>query len=136
MTSAVTSKAVSTGTGCEFACATVGQRDRAHLTAILDYARTARRFEDSWDRDCDTEDLRSFLAICQCLKVIGGAAGQVSSEVIPPGVRLAWPRLIEMRDQMTTGYRTVTEELVSVIVRTDLPPLISALSDALEERRA
>src|SRR5688572_4167885 len=100
--------------------ARITERDRAPLAAMRHYAQTASRWAESWKWEADETDSCTFLAISQCLKVIGGAATQVSSKAVPEAISVSWPKVMGLRDRMAKEYRTVTPGLVIAIVRNDL----------------
>jgi uncharacterized protein with HEPN domain len=81
--------------------------------------------------DLDT-DRQLNLALVRLLEIVGEAAGRVPSDerVLHPDI--PWPEIVGLRNRLIHGYDSVDFDILWQIVTQDLPPLITALEEALK----
>jgi uncharacterized protein with HEPN domain len=66
-------------------------------------------------------------AVIRSLEVIGEAAGKISSATQAALSDIPWGQIIGMRHRLIHGYAEVRLELVWIVAREHLDPLIAAL---------
>lgn len=105
------------------------ERDAALLLDMLLAARDAQSFITGLD---EAHFLASRLhqnAVIRSLEVIGEAAGKVSAATKGAHADIPWREIISMRHRLIHGYGDVRLDLVWVVLRDNLWPLINALAD-------
>ncbi len=103
------------------------ERDSALPLDMLLAARDARAFIDGLD---ETAFLASRLhqnAAIRSLEVIGEAAGKVSAVTQTAHPAIPWREITGMRHRLIHGYGEVRLDLVWVVLRDRLPPLLQIL---------
>jgi uncharacterized protein with HEPN domain len=86
-------------------------------------------------RDLDT-DRMLVLALVKSIEIIGEAGARVSEEGRDATPDVPWPEIVAMRNRLVHAYFDVNLDVVWETVRKDLPDLVAALQDALNEREA
>jgi uncharacterized protein with HEPN domain len=104
------------------------ERDAALLLDMLLAARDAVAFVEGMDETAFMKSRLHQNAVVRALEVLGEAANRVS-----PGFRTAnpgipWRETTAMRNRLIHGYADIRFDLVWTVVRSHLPPLISALT--------
>jgi uncharacterized protein with HEPN domain len=102
------------------------------LRHMLDHAREAVAMARGRKRGHLDTDRQLNLALVRLLEIVGEAAGRVPSEErgLHPGI--PWPEIIGPRNRLIHGYDSVDFDILWQIVTQDLPPLITALEEALK----
>jgi uncharacterized protein with HEPN domain len=95
-------------------------RDHAHELASLIHGRTRG--------DLDSERLLA-LAVVRLLEIIGDAASRVPVEERARRPEIPWSSIVGLRNRLIHGYDDVDYDIVWAILTTDLPVLVSHLSD-------
>ncbi|MCI0399989.1 MAG: DUF86 domain-containing protein [Gammaproteobacteria bacterium] len=107
------------------------KEDDVRLRHMRDAARQAIGFaEDRSRADLDT-DLMPVFALVKALEIIGEAANQVSDPTRNEVPELPWADVIGMRHRLIHAYFDINLDILWQTVQQDLPPLITALDDAL-----
>jgi len=107
------------------------KEDDARLRHMRDAARQAIGFAEGRSRaDLDT-DLMLVFALVKALEIIGEAAHQVSDPTRNEVPELPWADLIGMRHRLIHAYFDINLDILWQTVQQDLPPLITALDNAL-----
>ena len=107
--------------------------DITRLRHMLDHAREAVALTQGKTRaDLDAERLLE-LALTRLLEIIGEAAARVSPAGQERYAQIPWPEIIGMRNRLVHGYDAVDLDILWDIVQLDLPPLIAALREIVEE---
>jgi len=80
--------------------------------------------------DLDTDRLLN-LALVRLVEVVGEAANRVSKTGQDQLASIPWRQIISMRNRIIHGYDEVDFDILWVVIRGDLPPLIDTLKTAL-----
>ena len=107
--------------------------DRVSLNDMLRHAREAMALLGGRSADELAQDRVGQLALTRLVEVIGEAANRVSRQAQQRHAHVAWPQIIGMRNRLIDGYDVIDLDLLCDTVATDLPPLIEALEQILEE---
>ena len=108
--------------------------DDVLLRDMLDYARKAVSASQGRAREDLDDDVILAAALERFLEVIGEAAGKVSAPTRASLPEVPWLEIVGMRNRLVHGYAAVDHDIVWVVVRSDLPDLVSRLEPALESR--
>lgn len=84
------------------------------------------------DLDCD--DMLQ-LALTRAVEVVGEAAGRVSEAARSKHADIPWRDIVGMRNRLIHGYDAMDMNLLWDTVTVDLPPLIEALEQILQEKK-
>ena len=85
-----------------------------------------------WTRaDLDLGELPT-LGLIRLLEVIGEAANLVSPETRARHPEVPWRKMAGLRNRLIHGYFSVNLDIVWDTIRSDLPPLIRLLEEALD----
>ncbi|WP_216856045.1 DUF86 domain-containing protein [Acidisphaera sp. S103] len=90
-------------------------------------ARDARGFLSGLDEAAFMASRLHQNAVIRSLEVIGEAAGKVSPPTLAANPDIPWNQITGMRHRLIHGYADVRLELVWIVVRQRLDPLIAAL---------
>jgi uncharacterized protein with HEPN domain len=71
------------------------------------------------------------LAMTRLLEIVGEAAGRVSQATRDQQPQIAWPQIVGLRNRLIHGYDQVDCDILWLIVRDDLPPLVDELRKSL-----
>ena len=111
----------------------MSRRDiRLYLRQMLDYAREAYELGGKRPWSEVVEDRILNLALVRLLEIIGEAAGRVPSEDRSRITRIPRVEIIGLRNRLIHGYDAVDFDILRQIITRDLPPLITALEEALQ----
>jgi uncharacterized protein with HEPN domain len=105
------------------------ERDAALLLDMLLAARDAQSFTDELDEKAFLASRLHQNAAIRSLEVIGEAAGKVSAGTQAAHAEIPWREIISMRHRLIHGYGEVRLDLVWVVVRNRLGPLIATLEN-------
>ena len=109
------------------------QRDSIRLRHMLDHAREAIALTEGRTRqDLDSDRLLE-LALVRLLEIVGEAASRVSQEDRSRYRSIPWLQIIGLRNRLIHGYDAVDQEILWQIVTHDLPSLVTALGEILQE---
>lgn len=110
------------------------QRDpNIPLRQMLDYAREAQSLSAGKERaDLDRERVLD-LALTRLLEIIGEAANRVPFDAQAQYPAIPWAQIIGLRNRLVHGYDAVDLDILWQIIRRDLPPLIAALEEIVQE---
>jgi uncharacterized protein with HEPN domain len=101
--------------------------DASLLLDMLLAARDARDFLSGLDETAFMASRLHQNAVIRSLEVIGEAAGKVSPATVAAHPDIPWRQITGMRHRLRHGYADVRLELVWIVVRERLDPLIGAL---------
>jgi len=105
--------------------------DRIRLRHMLDAAREAHAFAQGKGREDLEADRQFALAVVRCIAVVGKAASNVSADTQNAIADIPWRAIINMRHRLVHGYFNINLDIVWQTLTEDLPPLITALGQAL-----
>jgi uncharacterized protein with HEPN domain len=98
---------------------------------MLDAAQEAVSFVEGKIRnDLDT-DRKLNLSLVRLIEVLGEAAGRVSREFAKTHTQITWGVIVGMRNRLAHGYDDVDLDIVWLVVKVELPPLIEQLAEIL-----
>lgn len=107
--------------------------DRLSMQQMLDHAREAVGFARGKKReDLDTDRMLE-LALTRLIEVIGEAASRVSKPTRKKYQEIPWTDIVGTRNRLIHGYDVVDLNLLWETMTQDLPPLIAALQQIVEE---
>lgn len=107
------------------------ERDAALLLDMLLAARDARSFVAGLDEAGFLASRLHQNAAIRSLEVIGEAAGKVSPATAAAHPEIPWREITGMRHRLIHGYGEVRLDLVWLVLRDRLGPLIAALEALL-----
>jgi uncharacterized protein with HEPN domain len=73
------------------------------------------------------------LSLVRCIEIIGEAAARVSAEMRATVPELPWQDIVGMRNRLIQAYFDVDHDRVWDTVERDLPGLIAALQNRLQQ---
>ncbi len=111
-----------------------GGRDAEYLTDILNSAKLAVNHLGTVDRSRFIDDIRCQDAVLHRLAIMGETAARLSPAVRSLFPELVWEGLITVRDIVHHQHDALGLGTIWEAVRRDLPILIRALEQHLEER--
>ncbi len=103
------------------------ERDAALLLDMLLAARDARSFVEGLDEAAFLASRLHQNATIRSLEVLGEAAGKVSAATQAAHPEISWREITAMRHRLIHGYGEVRLDLVWMVVRDRLGPLITKL---------
>jgi uncharacterized protein with HEPN domain len=104
------------------------ERDAALLLDMLLAARDARSFVEGLDEAAFLASRLHQNATIRSLEVLGEAAGKVSAATQAAHPEIPWREITAMRHRLIHGYGEVRLDLVWIVVRDRLGPLITELA--------
>ncbi len=105
--------------------------DRMRLMDMRDHGQEAYCLCSTRLRtDLDTDRLLA-LAVIRLLEVVGEAAARTSSATRSALPGIPWSQIIAMRNRLIHAYADVDLNIVWIVVRRDLPPMIAELNTYL-----
>jgi uncharacterized protein with HEPN domain len=107
--------------------------DRVRLQHMLDAAREALSFVAGRERRGLDADRMLVLALVKSIEIIGEAGARVSEEARNATPDVPWSEIVAMRNRLVHAYFDVNLDVVWATVREDLPALVVALEDVLNE---
>jgi uncharacterized protein with HEPN domain len=108
--------------------------DRQWLEDILEYGERAIRIVGDLPLARLLESEEKYFAVRYCLQVIGQCVKELSSETTNQMPSIPWPDIRAMRNRLVHGYKAISGEVVYETVRLDLPVLINAIRQHLDQR--
>ena len=106
--------------------------DRIRLQHRVDAAVEAMASASRRHRgDLDNEPIWT-LGLVKCLEIIGEAAAKVTLTTRKAHPEIPWAQIVIMRNRLVHVYFDIDLDQVWNAITEDLPPLVSALEDALE----
>ena len=112
----------------------MSKRDaRVGLKDMLKHAREALELLGDSSRDDLARDRVRQLALTRLVEIVGEAANRVPTPTRQLHPSIPWAQIIAMRNRLIHGYDVVEYDLLWDTVTHDLPPLIAALREVVEE---
>jgi uncharacterized protein with HEPN domain len=108
-------------------------RDAALLLDMLLAARDARSFVEGLDEEAFRASRLHQNAVIRSLEVIGEAAGKISPATQSEHPEIPWRDITGMRHRLIHGYGDVRLDVVWMVVRDHLDPLIATLVQLISE---
>ena len=109
-------------------------RDAALLLDMLLAARDAQGFIEGLDESAFLASRLHQNAAIRSLEVLGEAAGKVSATIQRSHPEIPWREITGMRHRLIHAYGEVRLDLVWMVLREHLGPLIAALAALVSER--
>jgi uncharacterized protein with HEPN domain len=103
------------------------ERDSALLLDMLLAAEDARAFVEGLNESAFLASRLHQNATIRSLEIIGEAAGKVSGATQAAHPEIPWREITGMRHRLVHGYGDVRLDLVWMVVRDRLPPLLAIL---------
>ena len=111
------------------------EADLIRLHHRLDAAREVRAFSAGRSEADLTSDRQFLMASLKCLEIIGEAAANVSRATQDALPRVPWSQITGMRHRLVHAYYDVNTKVVWHTITRDVPPLLSLLTEIVEEHR-
>jgi uncharacterized protein with HEPN domain len=100
---------------------------------MLDHAQEAILLVQGKNRaDLDVNRTLN-LALTRLLEIIGEAANRVPIEFQLENPKVSWSQIISLRNRLIHGYDSVDFDLLWYVIIHDLPELVQALENVLNE---
>jgi uncharacterized protein with HEPN domain len=110
--------------------------DGVRLRHMRDASREAVGFAEGRHRSDLDDDTMLVFAMVKAIEIVGEAANQVSEATRAHLSDLPWADIVGMRHRLIHAYFDINLDILWRTVQNDLPPLITALNDALAEEDA
>jgi len=110
-------------------------RDAALLLDMLLAARDARSFVEGLDEAAFFASRLHQNAVIRSLEVVGEAAGKISDATQAAHPEIPWRDITGMRHRLIHGYGEVRIEVVWMVLRDHLDPLITQLTQIIPDER-
>lgn len=107
--------------------------DDIRLRHMLDYSRKAVAMIEGRAREDLNRDEMLCLALTRLVEVVGEAAARVSRPGQERHALIPWAQIVGLRNRLVHGYDAVDLDILWDIVQQDLPPLIGALQEIVED---
>jgi len=107
--------------------------DTVLLRDMLDYARRAEAALNNRTRTDLDDDAVLAGALERFVEVIGEAASRLSQATRDGAGDFPWHEIIAMRNRLVHGYFAVDFDILWTVVNDDLPELITALEELVED---
>ena len=107
--------------------------DGVRLRHMRDASREAVRFSKGKHRADLDDDRMLVFALVKAIEIVGEAANQTSDATRIYLPDLPWVDIVGMRHRLIHAYFDINLDILWQTVQRDLPPLITALDDALAE---
>jgi uncharacterized protein with HEPN domain len=107
--------------------------DLVSLRDMLSHAREAVDLLGGSSREELAGDRVLQLALTRLVEIIGEAANRVSQLKQAHRPEIPWLQIIGMRNRLVHGYDVIDFDLLWDTITTDLPPLIEALQEIVED---
>ncbi len=104
------------------------------LQDMLDHAREAVLLSQGKSRSALNDRVFS-LALVRLLEIIGEAANRIPSDVQNRHPEVPWPEIVGLRNRLIHGYGSIDLDIVWSIIANDLPPLVNALQEMIDEEQ-
>jgi uncharacterized protein with HEPN domain len=98
---------------------------------MRDYAKEAVALAGGLTLETFKADRMAQLALIHLVEIVGEAASRVSAASRAAIPAIPWPKVIGTRNRIVHGYDKIDLPLLWDTLRTNLPPLIAALDDAI-----
>ncbi len=108
------------------------RNDKVSLRHMLDYSRKAVAMVEGRTREDLDRDEMLCLALTRAAEIIGEAATRVSQAGQQRHAHIPWAQIVGLRNRLVHGYDAVDLDILWDIVQQDLPPLIAALQEIVE----
>jgi uncharacterized protein with HEPN domain len=107
--------------------------DVIRVRHMLDAAQEARSFAQNRTRDDLNNDRMLVLSLVKSIEIIGEAAAKITKESQQLSSEIPWPSIIAMRNRLIHAYFDIDLDRVWDTIKDDLPPLIGALEEILQQ---
>ena len=108
--------------------------NRVRLRHMLDYGQEALALTKGKQRaDLESDHILA-LALTRLLEIGGEAANRVSQETQKQYPQIPWRQIVGLRHRLVHGYDAVDLDILWDIIEQDLPPLVIALKEIVEEK--
>jgi len=107
--------------------------DEIRMRHMVDAAEQAMGFARGRSRADLDNDLMLAFALVKAIEIVGEAANQVTSTTRDRCPSIPWQEIVGMRHRLIHAYFDINHDVLWQTVQHDLPSLISALKQALQE---
>jgi uncharacterized protein with HEPN domain len=112
----------------------VSPEDR--LADMLDAAQTCIGWIDGLSAQQLAEDAVRFQAVCKMLVILGEAASHIPSTLRVQLSAIPWRKVVGLRNLIVHEYWAVERGLIFLIVRNQMPSLVTVIDASLKERES
>lgn len=106
---------------------------RLYLDDMIEFAQKVQSYTDGLDQEGFIASGMTYDATLRNLELIGEAATHISDEVRGDHDDIPWRLVIATRNRLIHAYLGIDNDTIWSIIQDDIPVLLSALKDLLEE---
>ncbi|MXZ97593.1 MAG: DUF86 domain-containing protein [Acidimicrobiaceae bacterium] len=106
---------------------------RLYVQDMIDFAERAVAYTSGLDQDAFVADGRTYDATLRNLELVGEAATHIPERVRQANRQVKWRQIVATRNQLAHAYLGLDDDVIWDIIRTDLPDLLIALRELMEE---
>ncbi|HRO24636.1 MAG TPA: DUF86 domain-containing protein [Promineifilum sp.] len=103
------------------------------LHHVRDHTAEAISMADGKTRDDLDADRMLELALVRLMEIIGEAAGRISPETRAKLPEIPWSDVVAMRNRLIHGYDNVDHDILWDTITHDLPLLLEAVDNLIEQ---
>jgi len=108
----------------------VSRQYEARLRDVLAAAKKCKEFKKHLR---GPHDDMAYDAIVRNLEIIGEAASKLPADLRATHPEIPWPKIVGMRNILIHQYFSADRELVEAVVEDELPQLVQAVTQMLQE---
>jgi uncharacterized protein with HEPN domain len=110
--------------------------DLVRLHHMRDHADEAIRMAEGRAYDGFLSDRMMQLALLHLVEIVGEAASRVAPDTVRSCSAIPWSQITGMRHRIVHGYDKIEFPLLWKTIQEDLPPLVTALDEAIARMEA
>jgi uncharacterized protein with HEPN domain len=103
------------------------------LKDIIEACNYIQEFVEGMDFGQFLHDEKTSSAVIRKFEIIGEAAKNIPNSITEKYPHVPWKDMAGMRDRLIHGYLGVDYNIVWETIKTDLPPIISEISQILKD---
>jgi len=107
--------------------------NKLFLKDIFESCKYIQEFVEGMDFEQFLQDEKTSSAVIRKFEIIGEAAKNIPNSITEKYPHVPWKGMAGIRDRLIHGYFGVDYNIVWESIETDLPPLISAISQILND---
>jgi uncharacterized protein with HEPN domain len=108
--------------------------DHVSFSDMLSHAREAIDLLGESGHEDLARDRVLQLALTRLVEIIGEAANRVSQDTQQKHPEIPWRQIAGMRNRLVHGYDVIDLDVLWDTIRDDLPPLVKALEEAIDNK--
>jgi uncharacterized protein with HEPN domain len=105
------------------------------LSDARDYALEVHKLASDQTQEAFAVDLRTRLAVCFCLVVVGEALNQVPKDVQALAPEIPWAPITGLRNRLVHSYWLINNKILLRIAQADISALVALIGRLIEKLR-